>query len=87
MIFVFSLTCLEIEGRQQYTLAPQQTPHILIEQGNIQPFNALKILFPELIQRNHIPVQIVIIQWNRMRIHPQCPQLRRQTMGKGGLPR
>ncbi len=53
-----------------------------MEQCNIQRFQAFKIKVSVRIFRGLLPVQIIIIQRQRMRFQPQCRKLYRKPMGK-----
>ena len=67
-VLVFPLAGLKIEDRQIDALARKQFIHVVVKQLHIQRFQTFQIEFPVLIARALIPVRIIIIERERMRL-------------------
>ena len=67
-ILVFPLAGLKIEDRKIDTPARKQFIHVVVKQLHIQRFQTFQIEFPVLVARTLIPVHIIIIERERMRL-------------------
>jgi hypothetical protein len=77
----------EVVARGLDLLAPEQPPHVILEQGQVDGFQGLEVPLALLVPGRQVTIDVVAVEADADGVHPVDLELDGEPLDEGGLAR